>query len=57
MDSAKIENLGLKPIEKQLKSISSIKSKNDLIKSIAWGHKLNGSPIFNIYAAVDAKKQ
>ncbi len=55
MDSAKIENLGLKPIEKQLKSISSIKSKNDLIKSIAWGHKLNGSPIFNIYAAVDAK--
>jgi len=55
MDSAKIEKLGFKPIDKQLKSIASIQSKKDLIGAIAMGHKLNGSPIFNIYAAVDAK--
>ncbi len=55
MDSAKIEELGIKPIEKQLKDIASIKTGNDLIGAIARGHKLNGSPIFNIYAAVDAK--
>lgn len=55
MDSAKIEELGIKPIEMELKKIASIKSRNDLIKVIARGHKLNGSPVFNIYAAVDAK--
>lgn len=55
MDSVKIEKLGIKPIEMELKNIASIKSRNDLIKVIARGHKLNGSPIFNIYAAVDAK--
>ena len=55
MDSVKIEKLGIKPIEMELKNIASIKSRNDLINVIARGHKLNGSPIFNIYAAVDAK--
>jgi len=55
MDSVKIEKLGFQPIEKQLKSIASIKSKSDLINAIAWGHKLGGSPVFNIYAAIDAK--
>ncbi len=55
MDSIKIEELGIKPIEKELKKIASIKSRNDLIGAIAWAQKLDGSPVFNIYAAVNAK--
>lgn len=55
MDSIMIEKLGVKPIEDDLKNIASINSTYDLISTIAWGHKLNGSPVFNIYADIDAK--
>ncbi|PIW69101.1 MAG: peptidase M13 [Ignavibacteriales bacterium CG12_big_fil_rev_8_21_14_0_65_30_8] len=55
MDSVMIEKLGIKPIEDDLKNIASINSIDNLISTIAWGHKLNGSPVFNIYADIDAK--
>ncbi len=65
MDSARIEELGVTPLEEEISRINSISSKNDLIKEIAYMHKFNKeistshrptpSPLFMFFATIDAK--
>ena len=55
MDSVKIEELGISPLDEEVERINSIAGKNDLIKEIAHMHKFSSNPLFFFYATVDAK--
>jgi putative endopeptidase len=55
MDSAKIEELGISPLNDELDKIKTLSSKSDLIKQIAYMHKYLGNPLFYFYSIVDAK--
>jgi putative endopeptidase len=55
MDTAKIEKLGFSPIKEEIEKISSIDSKENLVKHVAYMHKYIGSPLFTFYSTVDAK--
>jgi putative endopeptidase len=55
MDTAKIEKLGLTPLKNELKRISNIKTKTDLVKEIAHMSQYTTSPLFHFYSSVDAK--
>ncbi|MEN8193290.1 MAG: M13 family metallopeptidase [Bacteroidota bacterium] len=55
MDTAKIEELGISPLNEELARINAIASKNDLIKEIAHMHKSTSNPLFFFYSTVDAK--
>ncbi len=55
MDTVKIENDGIKPIQDELNTINSLKSKEDLIKEIAYQHIHLGGPLFSFGSDIDAK--
>ena len=55
MDTAKIEKLGLSPLNNELKRIDVLSNKEDLIKEIAHMHKYTAAPLFYFYSTVDAK--
>lgn len=55
MDTAKIEELGLSALDGELKRISAIKTKTDLVKEIGYMSQYTTSPLFYFYSAVDAK--
>jgi len=55
MDTAKIEKLGLSPLENELTRISALSNKEDLIKEIAHMHKYTSAPLFFFYSTTDAK--
>lgn len=55
MDSAKIEELGLSPIEDELKRIEAIKTKEEVVKEVAHMHQYTSSPLFYFYSSPDAK--
>ena len=55
MDTAKIEELGLTPLNKELNRIKAIKTKTDLVKEIAHMSQYTASPLFYFYSSVDAK--
>ncbi len=55
MDSAKIEKLGLKPLQPEFDRISKINSKRDLIKEVAHQHLYTSAPLFYFGAQPDAK--
>lgn len=55
MDTARINAMGISPIESQLKAIESIKSKKELEKQIALLHTVGVHPLFYFYAGADEK--
>ncbi|RPI18850.1 MAG: M13 family peptidase [Ignavibacteriae bacterium] len=55
MDTNAIDALGTKPIEDILEKINSIKSKEDLVKVIAYYHTLRIQNLFGMYAGQDDK--
>jgi len=55
MDSAAIEQNGLKSIIADIQSIEQISSTTDVVKEIAKLHQIGGNALFNIYAAPDDK--
>ena len=65
MDTTRIEELGISPLDEDINRINSISSKSDLIKEIAHMHKfskeistthrLTTSPLFSFVATIDAK--
>jgi len=55
MDTTKIEKLGLSPLENELKRISSLSNKEELIKEIAHMHKYSAAPLFFFYSTTDSK--
>lgn len=55
MDTVKIDADGYKPIIPILKSISSVKTKEDLYKLFAYFHWSVGKTFFNFLTAADAK--
>lgn len=56
MDSARIEELGIAPIEAELERISEIRSKTELIKYFAHLGKLDVQTPVSFYVYIDAKK-
>ncbi len=55
MDTTKIEELGLTPLNKELARIEAVKTKTDLVKEIAHMSQYTTSPLFYFYSSVDAK--
>lgn len=55
MDTLKIENEGIKPIEADLNAIDNIKNTDDLIKQIGEMHKKGYSPLFSFFNIQDEK--
>ena len=55
MDTVRIEELGVSPLDEEIIRINSIANKNDLVKEIAHMHKLSSGPLFYFAAWVDAK--
>src|SRR5258708_18412907 len=55
MDEATIEKVGTKPIEKQLRTISKIKTAKDVKKQIALMHKAGIPALFRLGVGPDAK--
>jgi len=55
MDTTKIEELGVKPLNEEFDKIESINSKENLIKTVAYMHKYLAAPLFNFYSTEDAK--
>jgi len=56
MDSVAINKLGLSPIEPQIKMIEELKTKEDIIKWVAYTHKNGIGTVFNGYVDQDAKQ-
>ncbi len=55
MDTTKIEELGLTPLNKEFARIAAVKTKTDLVKEIAHMSQYTTSPLFYFYSSVDAK--
>ena len=55
MDSTKIENDGLKPLQSLLESISKINDVNSLINTVANLKKIGSNTMFSDYVGQDAK--
>jgi len=55
MDEAKINSLGYQPIKKELESIRNLKSKEELIKYVAFLHSSGGPSFFNFGSSADKK--
>jgi putative endopeptidase len=53
MDTASIEKLGIKPLEEKFAMINSIKSVDDLMRTIADFQIYAGSPLFGMYIGQD----
>jgi putative endopeptidase len=56
MDEARIEKLGLSPIESELTAIDAIKNKAELIRTIADLSKIGADGPFGLYVNTDAKQ-
>ena len=55
MDTEKIKQQGLKPIEDDLKAIEAIQTKEELINQITYFHKYGIGSLFRLSAGADAK--
>jgi putative endopeptidase len=55
MDTVKIEELGVTPLNYEFTRINSLSNKEDLVKEIAHMHKYSSSPLFFFMSTVDAK--
>jgi len=55
MDSAKIEKLGLKPVESEFEKIQNIKNKKDFVKVAAHMHLTSSAPLFSFGSTTDEK--
>lgn len=55
MDSASIEQAGIRPLQGELDKIESIKNTNDLLNVIAHGHKTGANPVYVTYVGQDEK--
>jgi putative endopeptidase len=55
MDSAKIEEDGLKPLEGEFEKIESIETKTDLINYISYAHAHGIRPLFGMFGSIDSK--
>ena len=55
MDTITIDKVGLKPLEKDLKAIESIKDIPSLLASIGYLHTIGASPGFSFYVGQDDK--
>jgi putative endopeptidase len=55
MDTVKIEDLGITPIQPDLDAIDAIKNKNELISEIAKMHTFSYNPLFSFFSSPDAK--
>lgn len=55
MDEAKINSLGYQPVKNELEAIKGIKSKEELIKYVAFLHSSGGPSFFNFGSAADKK--
>ncbi len=55
MDTATIEKLGIKPIEKELAEINNLKSKEEVVSYIATMHRRGMAPLFNFFAEADQR--
>jgi putative endopeptidase len=55
MDEAKINSLGYQPIKNELETIRGIKSKDELIKYVAFLHSSGGPSFFNFGSSADKK--
>ncbi len=55
MDSARVEELGLKPIQADLARIEAIKDVQGLLHEVAVEYSQGLNPMFNFYAAADDK--
>jgi putative endopeptidase len=55
MDEAKINSLGYQPIKNELEAIKGIKSKEELIKYVAFLHASGGPSFFNFGSSADKK--
>lgn len=56
MDSAKIEEQGIKPIEKELKRIDLISNETDIAKEVAHMQMHTAIPLFFFYSTPDSKQ-
>ncbi len=55
MDTQKIKEQGLKPIEDDMKAIEAIQTKEELINQITYFHKYGIGSLFRLSAGADAK--
>jgi putative endopeptidase len=55
MDTVKIDNQGIKPLQDELMRIDRINNKEDLLKEIVYQHVHIGAPLFNFGSGIDAK--
>ncbi len=55
MDTTKIEEEGMKPIEAELKAIDRIRTKKDFYSQLALIHLSYNRPLFSFFSAPDAK--
>lgn len=56
MDSAAIDGAGTSSLNAGLKKIEGLKSKDDLMKLVAYMHRTSANPLFAIYADQDEKR-
>ncbi|NOZ45702.1 MAG: M13 family metallopeptidase [Chlorobi bacterium] len=55
MDTVKIDELGIKPLQKYLDQINKIQTQQDVIAYISMMHSYGLSPVFNSYGYADIK--
>lgn len=55
MDTVTIEKLGMSPLEEEMKKIDAIKTKDDVLASIARLHTISVSPLFRFGVSRDDK--
>jgi putative endopeptidase len=55
MDTVTIEKLGSTPLDEEMKKIEAIKTKDDVLASIAHLHTISVSPLFSFYVTRDDK--
>jgi putative endopeptidase len=56
MDEAKVEKLGLMPIQSELDAVSAVKDKSGLIRELAALQRVGVPGLFSIFVMTDAKK-
>lgn len=55
MDTVSIEKMGIQPLQPELDKIAAIKSKEDVIKTVAYLHAMRVQPLFGNYIFQDEK--
>jgi putative endopeptidase len=55
MDTVKIEELGITPIQADLNAIDAINNKYDLLSEISKHHTFSSNTLFSFYSSADAK--